>query len=45
MLFIKKLTSNLIFSSEIVNVPSSVKHSATVVFMHGLGDSGHGWSI
>jgi len=25
-------------------VPPKGKHSATVIFMHGLGDSGYGWS-
>ncbi|KAH6567314.1 hypothetical protein BSLG_002613 [Batrachochytrium salamandrivorans] len=26
-----------------VQIPAIAKHTATVVFMHGLGDSGHGW--
>lgn len=25
-------------------VPALVNHSATVIFVHGLGDTGHGWA-
>lgn|SRR5690348_8440355 len=24
---------------------ATAKHSATVIFIHGLGDSGHGWQV
>src|SRR5690606_7916613 len=24
-------------------VPAAAKHTATVIFAHGLGDTGHGW--
>ena len=27
-----------------VVVSPSTKHSATVIFLHGLGDTGHGWA-
>lgn len=27
----------------VVNAPGPAKHSATVIFVHGLGDSGAGW--
>ncbi|KAK6630838.1 hypothetical protein RUM43_013502 [Polyplax serrata] len=27
-----------------VVVAASVKHTATIIFLHGLGDNGHGWS-
>eukprot|EP00058_Branchiostoma_floridae_P020878 XP_002606368.1 hypothetical protein BRAFLDRAFT_57283 [Branchiostoma floridae] len=27
-----------------VTVSASGKHTATVIFLHGLGDTGHGWS-
>ncbi|KAJ3125614.1 hypothetical protein HK100_010713, partial [Physocladia obscura] len=26
-----------------VIVPAAAKHTATVIFLHGLGDSGYGW--
>lgn len=26
-----------------LTVPAAAKHTATVIFVHGLGDSGHGW--
>ncbi|KAG5639691.1 hypothetical protein H0H81_005874 [Sphagnurus paluster] len=26
-----------------ITVPSTAKHTATVFFVHGLGDTGHGW--
>lgn len=29
---------------ETVDVPSSVPHTATVIWLHGLGDSGHGFA-
>jgi predicted esterase len=25
-------------------VPAAKQHTATVIFVHGLGDSGHGWA-
>jgi predicted esterase len=28
----------------VITVPSVAKHTATVIFLHGLGDSGAGWS-
>ncbi|KAG7097389.1 hypothetical protein E1B28_004739 [Marasmius oreades] len=28
---------------EYITVPAVKKHTATVIFVHGLGDSGHGW--
>ncbi|KAI8622724.1 Phospholipase/carboxylesterase/thioesterase [Chytriomyces sp. MP71] len=31
-------------SAAAVVVNATKKHSATVIFLHGLGDSGHGWS-
>lgn len=30
-------------SMSAVTVPALKKHTATVIFMHGLGDSGNGW--
>ncbi|XP_065889526.1 acyl-protein thioesterase 1-like [Dysidea avara] len=27
-----------------VIVPATAKHTATVIFLHGLGDTGHGWA-
>ncbi|XP_002732463.1 acyl-protein thioesterase 1-like [Saccoglossus kowalevskii] len=30
-------------SSPVV-IPAASKHSATVIFLHGLGDTGHGWA-
>ena len=24
-------------------VPAATRHTATVIFAHGLGDTGHGW--
>jgi len=27
-----------------VVIPATSKHTATVIFMHGLGDTGHGWA-
>jgi len=24
--------------------PATARHTATVIFVHGLGDSGHGWA-
>lgn len=24
-------------------LPATARHTATVIFAHGLGDSGHGW--
>lgn len=24
--------------------PATAKHTATVIFVHGLGDTGHGWA-
>lgn len=27
-----------------VVIPARAKHTATVIFLHGLGDTGHGWS-
>ncbi|TPX57482.1 hypothetical protein PhCBS80983_g03813 [Powellomyces hirtus] len=29
---------------KVVTVPAISKHTATVFFLHGLGDSGHGWA-
>ncbi|KAK1758482.1 Phospholipase/carboxylesterase/thioesterase [Echria macrotheca] len=26
-------------------IPAAARHTATVIFFHGLGDSGHGWSF
>ncbi|XP_062506710.1 acyl-protein thioesterase 2-like [Corticium candelabrum] len=31
-------------SWKLVTVEAKAKHTATVVFLHGLGDTGHGWS-
>ncbi|KAJ3332519.1 hypothetical protein HDU76_013957 [Blyttiomyces sp. JEL0837] len=28
---------------KVIAVPATKKHTATVFFLHGLGDSGHGW--
>ena len=25
-------------------IPAAAQHTATVIFVHGLGDTGHGWS-
>lgn len=25
-------------------VPAAARHTATVIFAHGLGDTGHGWA-
>ncbi|KAL3998947.1 Acyl-protein thioesterase 1 domain protein [Acanthocheilonema viteae] len=30
--------------AEPVVVPARSKHTATIIFLHGLGDTGHGWS-
>ena len=30
--------------SEPVVVAPSGKHTATIIFLHGLGDTGHGWA-
>ncbi|XP_070555979.1 acyl-protein thioesterase 1-like [Ptychodera flava] len=30
-------------SSPVV-IPAATKHTATVIFLHGLGDTGHGWA-
>jgi lysophospholipase I len=30
-------------SSDAYVVPAAKKHTATVIFAHGLGDSGAGW--
>ncbi|KAF9651266.1 Phospholipase/carboxylesterase [Thelephora ganbajun] len=30
-------------SLKVLTVPAKAKHTATVIFMHGLGDSGYGW--
>ena len=30
--------------SENVTIPASGTQTATVIFLHGLGDSGHGWA-
>jgi pimeloyl-ACP methyl ester carboxylesterase len=30
-------------SLKLLTVSPAIKHSATVIFVHGLGDSGHGW--
>lgn len=27
-----------------VVIPATARHTATVIFLHGLGDTGHGWS-
>merc|ERR1712210_429122 len=29
---------------EVVVVPARGKHTGTVIFLHGLGDTGHGWA-
>ncbi|XKL69195.1 hypothetical protein PGB90_006964 [Kerria lacca] len=31
-------------TSSPVILPATVKHSASIIFLHGLGDTGHGWS-
>ncbi|KAJ3066598.1 hypothetical protein HDU98_010109 [Podochytrium sp. JEL0797] len=31
-------------SLQSVIVPAATKHTATIFFLHGLGDSGHGWA-
>ncbi|VDK45608.1 unnamed protein product [Anisakis simplex] len=31
-------------AAEPVIVPAKGKHTATIIFLHGLGDTGHGWS-
>lgn len=28
-----------------ISIPSRAKHTASVIFAHGLGDSGAGWSF
>ncbi|KAL0580519.1 hypothetical protein V5O48_001506 [Marasmius crinis-equi] len=28
---------------QFITVPAAAKHTATVIFVHGLGDTGHGW--
>lgn len=30
-------------SLKFLSVPATAKHSATIIFIHGLGDTGHGW--
>uniref|UniRef100_A0A1I8ERK3 palmitoyl-protein hydrolase n=1 Tax=Wuchereria bancrofti TaxID=6293 RepID=A0A1I8ERK3_WUCBA len=30
--------------AEPVVIPARGKHTATIIFLHGLGDTGHGWS-
>jgi lysophospholipase-2 len=31
-------------STNTVSIPASGKQSATIIFLHGLGDTGHGWA-
>lgn len=40
---VKMTHTQSVNGSTIVLAPSSGKHDSVVVFMHGLGDSGHGW--
>lgn len=28
----------------VVEIPATARHSATLIFLHGLGDTGHGWA-
>jgi predicted esterase len=37
------MSSSIIRAAPIV-VPATAKHTATVIFAHGLGDSGNGWA-
>lgn len=30
---------------QVLTIPARSLHTTTVVFLHGLGDSGHGWSF
>ncbi len=29
---------------EVVTISASGKHTSTLIFLHGLGDTGHGWA-
>lgn len=31
--------------SNMIQIPARARHVATVIFIHGLGDSGAGWSF
>ncbi len=35
---------SLIYKPPLVS-PAIAQHTATVIFLHGLGDTGHGWSF
>ena len=32
-------------TSSPVIISATIKHTATIIFLHGLGDTGDGWSI
>ncbi|KAF8449947.1 Phospholipase/carboxylesterase/thioesterase [Terfezia claveryi] len=38
-----ELATNMTSAAAIV-VPAATKHTATLIFLHGLGDTGYGWS-
>jgi predicted esterase len=40
-LFLSRTSSKM---STPVIVSASGKHTATLIFLHGLGDTGHGWA-
>jgi len=39
------MSSQVILRKAPLSVPAAARHTATVIFVHGLGDSGDGWSF